>query len=97
MARDFYVYIITNEAHSTFYVGMTVDLLRRVHQHRTHHFLGSFSDRYNIYKLLYFEAHTDFYSALSRERQLKHWHREWKMELVKKVNPALKDLVEELS
>ncbi|MEI7578739.1 MAG: GIY-YIG nuclease family protein [bacterium] len=88
----FYVYIITNYYATTFYVGMTGKLFNRMKQHRSKFYPKSFSAKYNVCKLVYFEEVDSFYAALKRERQLKNWHRDWKYNLVKSVNPGFKDL-----
>ena len=68
---SFYVYILTNKNNNVFYVGMTNDLVRRVYQHKQHMDPKSFTARYNVTKLVYFEETTDVRAALEREKQLK--------------------------
>ena len=81
-----------NKGRSTLYVGVTNDLLRRINEHR----MGlneSFSKKYNLYKLVYYERFYGPCLANRREKQLKRWHRDWKLNLIKKGNPELRDLV----
>ncbi len=66
-------------------------------QHKHHSYKNSFSDKYNAVKLLYYEYFEDIRSAIQREKQLKHWKREWKWDLIKKTNSELRDLYDELS
>lgn len=94
MKKDFYVYIMTNYQETTFYIGVTSDLLRRVSEHKNKEKEG-FSSKYNLTKLVYFETTESSLAALEREKQLKRWHREWKINLIKKANPNFNDLSEQ--
>ena len=85
------VYIMTNYLNSTFYIGVTNDLLRRVCEHKAKQNSG-FTSKYNLNKLVYFEITNSIEDAINREKQLKHWKRDWKIDLIKKVNPNFKDL-----
>ena len=89
---SFYVYILTNKNNNVFYVGMTNDLVRRVYQHKQHMDPKSFTARYNVTKLVYFEETTDVRAALEREKQLKSWKRAPKIALVMGSNPRMIDL-----
>ena len=91
MNRNYYVYILTNYEETTFYIGVTSDLLRRVLEHKRK-IKESFSSKYNLTKLVYFETTDSSISAIEREKQLKRWHRKWKIDLIKKINPNLDDL-----
>lgn len=91
----FSVYIITNTHNTVLYIGVTNDLKTRIYQHRTKANKG-FSSKYNLYKLVYFENHSDIIGAIQREKQLKKWKREWKNELINRLNPEWRDLWEEL-
>ncbi|MFC1726015.1 GIY-YIG nuclease family protein [candidate division KSB1 bacterium] len=90
-----YIYIITNSYNTTFYIGVTNDLSRRMFEHKNELIKG-FSKKYKLKKLVYFEDFNNIKDAISREKQLKHWHREWKLNLVKSINPTFKDLSEDL-
>ncbi|KUF09953.1 GIY-YIG nuclease family protein [Pseudoponticoccus marisrubri] len=85
------VYIMTNRPRGTLYVGVTGNLVRRVWEHRSHAMPG-FTDRYNLEHLVWFEAHDRPGTAIQREKSLKRWRRQWKIELVEAHNPAWRDL-----
>ncbi len=82
----YYVYILTNRRHTVLYIGVTNNLKRRIHEHRTKATPG-FTSRYNVYKLVYFERFTDIRIAIRREKQLKNWKRTWKEDLIATLNP----------
>jgi len=94
MKKDFFVYILTNYEETTFYIGVTSDLLKRMYEHKNKLKEG-FSSRYNLYKLVYYEMSTSSSDAIAREKQLKRWHRQWKLNLIKGFNPDFKDLSEQ--
>ena len=77
------------------YIGVTDNLIRRVYEHKLGLVKG-FTKRYGLKNLLYFEAFSSIKEAIAREKQLKHWNREWKLKLVKKMNPTFKDLYPEI-
>ena len=91
----YYVYILSNFTNSVFYIGSTSDLLKRIYEHKGK-FVDGFSNKYNTSKLVYFEEYDDAYSIVVRERQLKNWHRDWKINLIKKSNPKFEDLYPKL-
>ena len=86
------VYILANTTNVAIYVGVTNDLLRRVHEHKTDADPQSFTARYRIHKLVYFEQADDIYTAISREKQLKSWSRKRKNRLIASQNPDWHDL-----
>lgn len=91
MDKISYVYIMSNPGRSTLYVGVTNDLERRIFEHKCGQ--GSkFCRKYHLVDLLYFEEYDRFIDAIEREKQLKSWHRAWKLNLIRKDNPELKDL-----
>jgi putative endonuclease len=90
MGRQFYVYILASRKYGTLYIGVT-DLIRRVHEHRLKLVRG-FSAKYGVAKLVYFEIFDDPTSAIMREKQLKKWRRDWKIELIENKNPGWVDL-----
>jgi putative endonuclease len=86
-----FVYILTNKTRSVLYTGVTSDLMYRVYRHRIG--LGSkFTRKYNIRFPVYYETFNSIQRAIEREKQLKNWKREWKLELIRKVNPKLRDI-----
>ena len=91
--KNYYIYIITNSYNKTLYIGVTNDLTRRIYEHKNGIIKG-FSKKYNLNKLVYFEDFYNIDDAIKREKQLKNWHREWKLNLIKGVNPTFKDLFE---
>jgi putative endonuclease len=91
MSCQYYVYILASRRHGTLYIGITNDILRRVHEHKLKLVRG-FSARYGIDKLVYFEIFDDPASAIAREKQLKKWRRDWKLELIENKNPGWVDL-----
>ena len=94
MSKNYYVYIIGNDR-PTLYIGVTNNLIRRVYEHK-HGLVEGFTKKYGLKKLLYFEVFNRIDDAIAREKQLKHWNREWKLELIRKTNPSLKDLYSEI-
>ncbi len=93
MTRNYYVYIISNWSR-TLYIGVTNDLERLVWQHRNKVSTG-FASKYNISRLVYFEAHSRIQDAIAREKQLKGWLRSKKVALIQSVNPNWSDLSED--
>lgn len=91
MARDYYVYILTNAHRTVLYVGVTNDLLRRVTEHREQRVEG-FTKRYNVTRLVCFESFPDASTAIEREKQLKAGSRKKKLALIEEQNPAWTDL-----
>ena len=87
MERQPCVYLLARASHSTFYTGVTSDLVGRVWQHRTEATKG-FTARYGIKRLVWFELHETMESAIRREKQLKRWRRQWKYDLVNTANPT---------
>ena len=93
--KNYYVYIMGNNR-PTLYIGVTNDLIRRVYEHK-HGFVEGFTEKYGLKKLLYFEVFNRVEDAIAREKQLKHWKRNWKLNLIKEMNQGLKDLYSEIS
>ena len=86
-----YVYILTNYNETTFYIGVTGNLQKRIWEHKNKVVEG-FTKKYNVDRLVYYELTEDVESAINREKQLKRWHRQWKINLIKEMNPDFKDL-----
>ena len=89
------VYILASDRNGTIYVGVTSDLMGRLYQHRSGEIPG-FTSRYGVTKLVRFELFGDMLGAIAREKQLKNWRREWKLNLVEQDNPQWNDLAVEL-
>ena len=80
------VYIITNKRNGTLYTGVTSNITQRIWQHREK-VIDGFSKKYNIYMLVYYELYGDMLFAIQREKQIKKWNRQWKLNLIEKNNP----------
>ena len=91
MNKSYAVYIMTNYLQTSFYIGVTGNLQKRVWEHKNK-FVEGFTKRYNIDRLVYYELTDSVETALNREKQLKRWHRDWKINLIKEMNPQFKDL-----
>ncbi|MDD3594123.1 MAG: GIY-YIG nuclease family protein [Candidatus Gastranaerophilales bacterium] len=96
MKKDSYVYILTNKYNKVFYIGVTSDLVKRIWEHKNKVAEGGFSKQYNLNKLIYYEIAGDIESAIAREKQLKRWHRQWKINLIKDFNSTFEDLYEKI-
>ena len=92
--KIFYVYILANDRNGTIYIGITSNLEKRISEHKTKVYEQSFTSKYEINKLVYYESTENAESAITREKQLKNWKRNWKIDLIEKVNPQWKDLSE---
>jgi putative endonuclease len=93
MTENYYVYILTTTHNKMLYIGVTNDLRRRTIEHRNE-VTDGFTKKYNVQKLVYFEAYSDPQIAIKREKQLKRWIRQKKVELIESQNPDWKDLSE---
>jgi putative endonuclease len=91
MMPSYYVYIVTNKPYGTLYVGVTSDLIKRVYEHQNDLVKG-FTSKYALRHLVYFEETDYVHAALQRERNMKHWLRRWKIDLINKHNPEWRDL-----
>ena len=91
--KQYYVYILTNKSNNVLYIGVTNNLERRMFEHKNK-LIEGFSKKYNLTKLIYFEMSENAESAIRREKQLKNWHREWKINLINQFNPEWKNLSE---
>jgi putative endonuclease len=93
--KTYYVYILASKRNGTLYIGITNDLARRVYEHKSGLIKG-FTKKYSVNKLVYFESTSDVNAAILREKRLKKWKRQWKIELIEKLNPDWNDLSERL-
>jgi len=93
---QYYVYILSNSYKNVIYTGVTNDLVRRVYEHKNHLDKSSFTSRYNLENLVYFEVTTDIDAAIAREKQIKGWNRKRKEKLIEAKNPNWNDLYESI-
>jgi len=90
-----FVYIMTNIHNTTLYTGVTANLKERVYEHKTG--IGSFFvKKYKLTKLVWFDEFPSIEEAITREKQIKKWKRQWKIEMIQKLNPSFRDLYEEI-
>lgn len=95
--ENFYaVYILTNYSNTTLYIGVTSDLIKRIWEHKNK-VVDGFTKKYNVDKLVYYELCESIETAIKREKQLKNWHRSWKINLIKEKNPKFEDLTEKIN
>jgi len=92
----YFIYIVSNFKRTTFYIGVTNNLQRRVLEHKKG-LIDGFSKQYNLHDLIYFEEYPSIKDAITREKQLKNWHRDWKINLIKSVNPNMIEIDTEIN
>lgn len=92
-----YIYILTNAHHSVRYTGVTSQLVKRIGEHKNHFYKNSFTDRYNIEFLFYYESYGHIQDAIDREKVVKKLNRQRKIDLINSLNPEWKDLWDEIS
>ena len=93
--KNYFVYILASKKNGTLYIGVTSDMQKRVWEHKND-LVEGFTNQYGVHDLVYFEQTNDVLSALSREKQLKKWKRQWKIELIEKENSQWRDLYDTL-
>ena len=93
--KSYYIYILAGKRNGTLYTGVTNNLIKRVYEHKNKLVKG-FTKKYSINKLVYYEQTENVHSAIQREKTLKNWKREWKLELIEKSNPEWEDLYDDL-
>ena len=91
MIKNYYVYILASKRNGTLYIGVTSDLAKRIYEHK-HSLIKGFTKKYNVDRLVYYETTEDVESAILREKRLKKWKRQWKVELIEQKNPNWNDL-----
>ena len=89
------VYILTSQKNGTLYIGVTSNLIQRIWQHKNKQVVG-FTEKYNVHLLVYYEMHETMEAAITREKQMKKWNRDWKINLIEEKNAQWKDLWEEI-
>ena len=93
---SYYVYLLASRKHGTLYLGVTNDLIRRVYQHKSKALAG-FTAKYGVNRLVWFETDDDVIAAISREKEIKKWRRDWKIILIETGNPDWRDLWESIT
>jgi len=89
--KTYYVYILANKRNETLYIGITNDLAKRISEHKSGMIEG-FTKKYSIDKLVYYESTTDVSETIAKEKRLKKWKRQWKIDLIENSNPDWRDL-----
>ncbi|MEX2035115.1 MAG: GIY-YIG nuclease family protein [Xanthobacteraceae bacterium] len=92
---SYWVYILASSPGGTLYVGVTNDLIRRTYEHREG-LVPGFTKKYGVKNLVYYEAYDSVTAAIQREKNIKHWPREWKIDLILSINPEWQDLYDEI-
>ncbi len=92
---NYYIYIMASKRNGTLYIGVTNDLIRRVYEHKND-LIEGFTKKYKIHSLVYYESSGSVESAITIEKQLKKWNRQWKINLIERDNPEWNDLYSEL-
>jgi len=91
MTKQPYVYMLASKKDGTLYIGVTSNLIQRIWQHKNNQTEG-FTKKYNVHTLVYYEQHETMETAITREKQMKKWKRDWKIKLIEKDNPQWEDL-----
>jgi putative endonuclease len=96
MQTDAYVYILASKRYGTLYTGVTSDLVKRIWQHKNDVVEG-FTKKHVVHHLVWFEVHESMVEAIAREKRIKRWHRDWKINLIQAENPEWNDLYSEIA
>jgi len=91
LTKQYYVYILASKRNGTLYIGVTSDIIKRVYEHKNG-LIAGFTKKYNVHMLVFYEIHSDINQAIIREKQIKKWKRQWKLNLIEKSNPEWNDL-----
>ncbi|MBI1262994.1 MAG: GIY-YIG nuclease family protein [Rhizobiales bacterium] len=95
MSKSYYLYILANKRHGTLYVGVTNDLVRRIHEHKNG-LIDGFTKRYGVKMLVWYGETPDIEAAVQREKTMKRWPRAWKINVIEEMNPEWRDLYDDL-
>lgn len=95
MSKSYYIYILASGRNGTLYVGVTNDLVRRVSEHKNGDADG-FTKKYKVNRLVWFDETSDITAAIQREKTMKRWRREWKLNVIEEMNPQWHDLYDDL-
>ncbi len=90
------MYILASKKNGVLYVGITNDLVKRIYQHKNN-LIEGFTKKYFVHRLVYYETHNNINNAITREKQMKTWQRQWKIALIEKDNPEWSDVYETLN
>jgi putative endonuclease len=93
---QYYVYVLASQRNGTLYIGTTNDLIRRIYEHKND-LVEGFTKKYRVHCLVWYEAADTPLAAIAREKQLKKWNRAWKLRLIEEINPAWRDLYEDIT
>ena len=93
--NTYFIYILASKRNGTLYIGVTNDLIRRIYEHKND-LIEGFTKKYNVHRLVYYEQTDSIETAILREKRLKKWKREWKINLIESMNPNWDDLYEKL-
>jgi len=93
--RQYYVYIMASKRDGTLYIGVTSNLLKRVYEHRND-LVDGFTKKYHVHDLVYYEEYSHITDAINREKRMKKWKRQWKIELIEKNSPQWRDLYSDI-
>ena len=96
MKENFYIYIMASQRNGTLYIGLTSDIIQRIYEHKNDIKPG-FTSTYKVHMLVHYEIYDDFDNAVKREKNLKAWKRQWKLELIENDNPHWRDLYDEIT
>ncbi len=96
MDKSSYVYILASGPYGALYIGVTSNLVKRVWEHRES-VVNGFSKQYGVKQLVWFEVHSEIVQAITREKQIKKWNRNWKVNLIQASNPDWRDLYDEIA
>lgn len=94
--KTYYVYIVTNKPYGTLYIGVTNDITLRMYEHKNN-IVSGFTSTYHLHQLVHLEESTDINAALQREKTMKRWPRQWKLNVINEHNPHWNDLAQELT
>ena len=94
--KEYFLYILANKKNGTLYTGLTNNLIKRVYEHKQD-LVPGFTRKYKVHRLVYYEQFTDIHSAIAREKRIKKWKRQWKINLIESTNPDWLDLYDSLS
>ena len=93
--KNYYVYILASKKNGTLYIGVTNDIVKRVYEHKNDIIKG-FTEKHKVLNLVHYEIVFDIHAAITREKRMKKWKRQWKIELIEKDNPEWRDLYNDL-